>query len=146
MANSGVNWNRAKLKKKALTIAKAGMNEAAEYAVGEVKEMLSKPGTGRVYKSRRTRSGHILHTASVPGQPPAPDTGTLRRSITKRIKVIAGTVYGYVGTKLGYGEDLEYGTRRVAARPFLRPVVHGKGGAIAEAFKRGAKRMKGVLG
>ena len=145
MANSGVRWDRAKIKKKGLAIAKAGMTEAAEYAVGEVKEMLSKPGTGRVYKSRRARGGHILHRASVPGQPPAPDTGTLRRSIARRIKVIAGQVYGYVGTKLGYGENLEYGTERVAARPFLRPVVYGKGREIAEAFKRGARRMKGVL-
>lgn len=74
-------------------------------------QKLSAPGGGRTYG---------VHTASAPGQPPAVDTGRLRQSI--RVQKV-GPGHYRVGTDVQYAIFLEFGTRRIAARPFLRPSV-----------------------
>lgn len=51
------------------------------------------------------------------GNPPAVDTGTLRRSIQINQDTASGDVE--VGTNLEYGRYLEYGTSKMAARPWL---------------------------
>jgi phage gpG-like protein len=75
--------------------------------------------------SRRVLTG--LHRASKPGDPPAPDTGTLRRSA-----FIEPTENGArVGVAMPYGAALEFGTTRagrkrnvtIAPRPFMRPAL-----------------------
>ena len=75
------------------------------------------PASGVTYKkSNPTRT----HTASAPGQPPMTDTGRLANSITfDRL----GDLTAVVGTKVDYAPHLEYGTSRMAARPFFRPAV-----------------------
>ena len=75
------------------------------------------PASGRTYKkSNPTRT----HTASAPGQPPMSDTGRLANSITfDRVGDLTATV----GSNLNYAPWLEYGTSRMAARPFFRPAV-----------------------
>lgn len=85
-----------------------------EHLKGELMLELSQPGTGRLYKR-----GKKEHRASAPGEPPTPDTGTLRNSI--------GTEYvdgaGYVGTHLKYGRYLEYGTETIKPRPWMSTVA-----------------------
>lgn len=90
---------------------------AALVLVGEVKLMLSRPGTGRLYKSRGIRSrlarrgtkrrAQQTHRASAPGEPPAPDTGQLRASVTNLEQ--GGEVL--VATVQHYASALEYGTK-----------------------------------
>ena len=70
--------------------------------------------TYKKYKPKRT------HTASAPGQAPASDTGRLAGSILPPRQISRG--YS-VGTNLDYGRYLEFGTRRIAERPWLRPAV-----------------------
>lgn len=70
------------------------------------------PHTGRRY----ARGGRV-HQASAPGQPPAPDTGTLLRSITIEL----GDMRATVGSRLPYSMFLEFGTRHMAARPMWLP-------------------------
>lgn len=55
------------------------------------------------------------------GSPGAPknDTGHLRDSIFAR--VVPGGLSAEVGTDVKYGAYLEFGTRRMAARPWLHP-------------------------
>lgn len=95
---------------------------AAQVLVLKTKELLSTPGTGRLYRSRGLakvseggrrlgRQGtklraKQLHQASSPGQPPAPDTGELRRSI--HFEIFPTRIR--VGTPLPYAAALEYGT------------------------------------
>lgn len=71
--------------------------------------------TGRVY-----RRGNRTHQASAPGQAPASDTGRLVNSI-EFDKL--GMLSAAVGSHLVYALHLEYGTRKMAARPFFRPAV-----------------------
>jgi HK97 gp10 family phage protein len=90
----------------------------------------------------------LTNRASAPGEPPAPDTGTLQRSIThdfdgQKIRV---------GTNVEYAEPLEFGTTNagrshnvvILPRPFMRPAYAASKEQITDAIvatlKRGTKR------
>lgn len=66
----------------------------------------------------------IPHHPSIAGNPPAVDTGTLRRSITYTVD--EKNLVGYVGSVINdppYGVYLEYGTSRMKPRPWLKPAT-----------------------
>jgi HK97 gp10 family phage protein len=67
------------------------------------------------------------HQASAPGQPPASDIGNLASHIT--YSTSRRGLEGRVGTNVVYGKFLEFGTKNMAARPWLWPAY--------EARKRG---------
>jgi HK97 gp10 family phage protein len=60
---------------------------------------------------------------SLPGEPPHKRTGTLARSIESETFRIGDQFVGRVGTNLKYGAYLEFGTRKMAPRPYLRPAL-----------------------
>jgi HK97 gp10 family phage protein len=60
---------------------------------------------------------------SSPGEAPAVDTGRLRASITHRVEMDSGEAVAYVGTNVKYAPYLEFGTSRMAARPFMVPAI-----------------------
>ena len=75
------------------------------------------------------------------------DTGKLRASITP---VIESWAAGYIGTNTEYAPYVEFGTRKMAAQPFLEPAfLEGKkqaskvfGQAIARAIARFERSVK----
>lgn len=81
------------------------------------------------YKNNATKAHH----PSLPGNPPAPDTDRLRGSINYEIHDSGKEVYGIVGSTLkaeegdnsyeNYAVYTEYGTSRMAPRPWLRPTM-----------------------
>lgn len=72
------------------------------------------PKSGRVYEKYNPRR---THQASAPGQYPASDTGGLVGRV-----IMQPIPSGYeVGTNIKYGQWLEFGTARMAARPWLLP-------------------------
>jgi phage gpG-like protein len=72
-------------------------------------------GGGQVYEKYNPRR---THTASAPGSYPASDTGRLASSV----KMLASGPMAYeVGTNVNYGPMLEFGTAKMAARPWLFP-------------------------
>lgn len=73
------------------------------------------PKSGRTY-----RRGNVTHQASAPGQYPASDTGGLAGSVRFELPQ-PGNMTGRVGTSVAYGPMLEFGTSRMAARPWLMP-------------------------
>jgi len=83
-----------------------------------VLETLSGSRTGRRYKVPGTQR---FYTASAPGEPPAQATGGLRGSIKTTVSSEDKKVVGRVGTDLEYGKELEFGSRGVAPRPWLKP-------------------------
>ena len=97
----------------ALADGKAGL-KAQELRTAIIQN-LSAPGRGRTYARRG-----ISHTASAPGDSPAVDTGRLRQSISV-VKLTEG--HYRVGTNVSYAPLLEFGTRDIAPRPFLRPAL-----------------------
>ncbi|MBZ9674550.1 hypothetical protein [Mesorhizobium sp. ES1-1] len=83
---------------------------------------------GRVY-TRRT----VSHQASAPGEFPKTDTGQLVSSLFFR--VAADKLSAFFGTTLAHGRYLEYGTSRMAARPWLRPTLKANASAITERVR-----------
>jgi len=75
------------------------------------------------------------------------DTGKLRASITP---VIESWAAGYIGTNTEYAPYVEFGTRKMAAQPFLEPAfIEGKkqagkvfGQAISRAIARFERSVK----
>lgn len=51
------------------------------------------------------------------------DTGRLRSSIIATMQREPKGIVGYVGTDVTYAEYQEFGTRFMAAQPFLRPAL-----------------------
>lgn len=51
------------------------------------------------------------------------DRGILRGSIEQEIRVTGSSIVGRVGTNVEYAIHQEFGTRFMAARPFLRPAL-----------------------
>jgi hypothetical protein len=73
-----------------------------------------------VYKSDGGGNLSPTHRASAPGQYPATDTGRLASSVMVNLPTPA-SMTGEVGTNVLYGKWLEFGTTRMAARPWLLP-------------------------
>lgn len=112
---AGINQARAEYERR----AKKAINLGVMLFEREVKKELQKPGTGRLYKRRRRRGRGQFHRASAPGHPPASDMGRLRASITRLVERELLAWVGQVGTDVKYGAHLEFGTSRMAARPFM---------------------------
>lgn len=100
--------------------ARAGVGAGALMIETRVKELLSLKGPG---------------VRSLPGEPPAVQTGHLRRSVTTVIEEQGDTIRAKVGPQADYGRHLEFGTSRMAARPFLRPALDEKGDAATQAIR-----------
>lgn len=102
---------------------------------GEVKELLNKPGTGRVYQIPTKEGSTRTHTASAPGQPPAKQYGFLIAGI--RWEILGNRMTGRVRSQAEYSKGLEYGTPRVQARPFMRPAAE----KVQPKFDRAIKKI-----
>ena len=119
----------------------SAMNKAALLVESDVKQNFTLQGRGRVYGRRK-------HRASLPGQPPAIDTGTLRASIMSEVERTGLNVIGKVGpdvekiaakapigTNINYGFYLELGTSKMQPRPFLRPALIRTRKKVVKIFK-----------
>lgn len=73
------------------------------------------PRSGRTYGK---------HKASGPGEPPAPDTGNLKNSVWTGVD--GEKLVGNVSVGAEYGAFLEFGTAKMAPRPFMRPALSNK--------------------
>lgn len=69
----------------------------------------------------KTGKQYGKHRASAPGEAPASDTGTLVRGITARV---GSEPLSYeVHSVADYAGFLEYGTSKMAARPYMQPAA-----------------------
>lgn len=84
------------------------------------------------------------HIPSLPGEPPNRDTGLLDGSIDTEI-VAQNPPTVIVASRAPYAAHLEFGTSKMAARPYMRPATEKKrkrvaqlvGEAVSIAIKRG---------
>lgn len=109
------------------------ISKAALDIEAHAKQAMSGPRSGRIYKR-----GSRIHQASAPGEPPAVDTGKLKNSI--RSEQIAVTK-AIVSASAEYAAYLEFGTRRMAARPYMRPAVE----AVTPMFFSALHRLEEKL-
>lgn len=105
--------------------------QTAKAAENAAKIAMTGQKSGKLYKRGKKKT----HQASAPGEAPAVDTGTLRRSIlTQR----DGDLRAVVSVGAEYAVWLEFGTRRMAPRPFLGPAFE----QVKPAFEAG---LRGLL-
>jgi len=101
-----------------------------------------KPKTGKIYTIIKN-GVHVMHQSSAAGEAPAVITGRLRASLgfvvngwrdmefgakrnvrmSSKIKGNGFTVTGTRASKIDYPADLEDGTKKMKARPFLKPSI-----------------------
>lgn len=82
-----------------------------------------------------SQGGGKAHVPSKPGKPPHVQTGVLRSSIAFAIDTAAFEPTVLVGPTAKYGKYLEFGTRKMAARPFMRPALTNTENQLLEAWK-----------
>lgn len=91
---------------------------------------------GRKAMPRNLR-GVGVHRASAPGEPPAVDTGLLRGSIQIDPSGLSQSMPTIrVGTNLVYARPLEYGTFRMAPRPYMRPALKRARELVLSMFRQ----------
>lgn len=77
---------------------------------------------------------------SSPGEPPAIETGNLATSAERFSQAISKGAEGRLSFLAEYAAHLEYGTRIMAARPFLRPGVENTRRKAASIVKDVVKK------
>ena len=93
------------------------------------REILHKPKTGRTYIIRTPDGRRRRHVASSPGETHANMSGRLRRSISWKVFGEDSMVFGYGVSVTGknaapkYDEYVEFGTRKMGARPSLENAI-----------------------
>ena len=132
MAKIKFTRNLEQVVKKIDDMAAQRMSEACLHVQNKTKEKLSGSRTGRTYLIPGTNR---TYTASAPGEPPAVATGQLRSSIKYRI-VGDMKVTGEVGSELKKAVELEFGTKRIKPRPFLRPTFQEELSTIKNILSR----------
>ncbi len=127
--------------------AKKAVAAAGLLVQNEIKDSMRKAKHGKTYRKgpikrkrggKNTIVGAKFHRASAPGEAPAVDTGRLIGSVNSR-QLDGGfstTVGVHDVTNVKYAKALEYGTSKIAPRPFLIPALQNKKPEIMERFKQ----------
>ncbi len=109
---------------------------SAKHVEAEAKRSITAGGkTGRIYKRRS-----VTHQASAPGEAPASDTGRLVNSINSYLngsKLESFVVAGRGIVK--YATSLEFGTRKMSARPFMFPALEKSKDWIRERLAKAVR-------
>ena len=113
-----------------------GMRAVGIQGEASVKAELSRPGQGRLYQK-----GGVSHRASKPGDPPAPDTGELRKSVTHEVEeIFGGGIRTTIIANKEYAAALELGTEKMSPRPFMRSLLGKYLASLRAAFVVGSSK------
>jgi len=74
------------------------------------------------------------HTASTPGNPPNSDTGYLASNVF--VVIDQNKMGSSVESRADYSEALEFGTSKMAARPFMQPALEENRRKIIQMFAK----------
>ncbi len=130
-----MDWNSEELEGMIRQGAMQGVMRVTEFVHEQAtKRIQNPPKTGRIYRRRGK-----THQASAPGQPPATDTGSL--ASRSRTEYDAAEIKGTAIWSVTYARPLEFGTARMAARPFARPSL-AEGEAVLEDWVGAAVRAQ----
>lgn len=127
-----VTINLAALERIAEDRAVKGIQRAALASEAITKANLSRPGTGRIYGK---------HQASAPGEPPAADSGELRRKTQAdtQVRREGQDLVGRLVQNVEYAHALAVGTEKMAPRPSLQLLATDHPDELRDAFIQGAR-------
>jgi HK97 gp10 family phage protein len=95
-----------------------GMHNATQYAADEAAKLINRS------QPVATIGGRLRGLdPSKPGEPPKKVTSHLFQNIRKTVHATRYSVIGRYGSSVIYAAYLELGTRKMAPRPFLRPII-----------------------
>lgn len=115
-----VQWYGPEVMAKVRAAAYAGVVTSTESVFQlAIQKIQSGPKTGRIYRRRS-----VEHQASAPGESPASDTGALVQS--GRTEFDMNNLMGTVIFSTAYAAALEFGTVKMAPRPYARPALAEK--------------------
>ncbi len=122
----------AAFREDALERLRRALAASADEVRTRARKSMEEPKSGRVY---RLPGGGRRHQASAPGEAPAVATGRLRAGVGVRLGAdgLGATVGVHDASLAGIAANLEFGTRTMAARPWLVPALEA---ARPEAEKR----------
>ena len=112
-----VQWNNQAVNRALGNGAAVGIAAAADYVAAYLSALIAVPGNG---------------VPSSPGSPPHKQTGNLLASIT--VRVDRATATAAVWPAADYGVYLEFGTARMAPRPYVRRTALASAGKLAPFF------------
>lgn len=131
-----VKWNHAVEEKVKQAVQRGVINGTELVRTTMVEKIQSGNKSGRVY----TRGG-VTHQASAPGEAPASNSGRLVQSIQTSYEFTI-VLKGTVNASTEYAAPLEYGTQKMAERPFARPSLQEKQNEIIQGI---ADEITGAL-
>jgi HK97 gp10 family phage protein len=114
-----------------------GLFVSAKWVEADAKQsILSGDKHGRVYKRGKT----VSHRASAPGEAPASDAGRLVNSVNAEAvsNELAAEVHAGGGV-VNYARALEFGTAKMAARPFFQPAAEKNRRRIADRLAKAVR-------
>lgn len=126
-----VKLDKRKLER--LIRAEPGRVEAALDAAAFEGQRIVVQSFGTSPPGRTYRHGRVTHVASQAGYPPNVDTGALKNAI--RVERRSSTTRSINTGSVGYAYWLEFGTRRVGARPFMGPMAEQLRRMLPERLK-----------
>lgn len=106
---SSLKWNGEKVKRDINATMRRNVDSASQFLAVKLKQTIGIPGSKGFSRSK-------------PGEPPHKDKGRLRASIS--YEIASDGKSAKVGTNVKYGKMLEFGTKKMAARPWLRPTFN----------------------
>lgn len=104
--------------KKRLALMASGMSRASARELLKAAQAVEDDAKRSIIAGSISGAGHV---PSLPGQPPNADTHVLDQSIYTKVNPSGRTVSVVAGAR--YSAALEFGTSRMAERPFLRPAL-----------------------
>lgn len=124
-----VNSTMHRVNTEALSRAVRGLNTMRNAEL----DVLGQNGHGRRYIR-----GNVTHTASSPGEPPAPNSGNLRqrwrRQVIGRAKDNGLEITMRMKSDMPYSEYLERGTSSIAPRPYKQKIIDQATQEIQQIF------------
>jgi HK97 gp10 family phage protein len=78
---------------------------------------------------------------SLPGQPPNQDTGVLGNNIETDLRFEASGPIAEISSNAPYSAPLEFGTSKMAARPFMAPARDAKRGEVQRLVTAAVERL-----
>lgn len=119
-----LDWYGSQVQKQVTNTVVAGGEAVGQRVAAEAKRLVS-------------RANPTGASPSAPGEPPKRVTGALMESIDYQVEPSKQQVAVYVGASVQHALYLEFGTSKMAPRPFMRPAVANVSRQIVGLFAKG---------